>query len=93
MRIEIKRPHPGFPLAWVFASVPYKSVDSEKFGFDASMMLIKRNITIIGPWEIVSTKDGVVTVKAPVLLEDEHVKPRKRTAPKTAAKKTSPRRK
>ena len=85
MRIELNRPHPDYPLGWVSVSIRHKSVDPEKFGFDVSMVLANRNITIIGPWETVSIEGAVVNIKAPVLLEDEHVKPRKRAAPKKTA--------
>jgi hypothetical protein len=90
MRIELKRPHPDYPFGWVSVSVGYKSVDPEKFGFDTAMVLIDRNITMLGPWETVSTEGSVITLKAPVLLEDEHIKPRKKATPKTTAKKAAP---
>lgn len=85
MRIEIYQPHPDYPFAWVTTDIVYKSIDPEKFGFDSSMALTKRNITILGPWERVSTKGDVITLKVPVLLEDQHVKPK--TQRKTQSKR------
>lgn len=77
MKIEIKQPHSDYPYAYAHVGI---QVDTD--GVELSDILTNNRLTLLGPWT--ADKDGV-TVKgfvAPVLLEDEHVKPRKKAATK-----------
>jgi hypothetical protein len=85
MKIEIKQPHPGYPYAFVHVGV---SVNTDRP--DLADILAKNNLTLLGPWKPEVGKDGT-TFAAPVLLEDQYTKPRKRTASKPAAKKITAR--
>jgi hypothetical protein len=77
MKIEIKQPNPDFPLAWVHATTDYKK-DPEKLGFDIAMVLAEQRVTLLGLWETVSIEGTIVVIKAPALLEDQHIKPAKK---------------
>lgn len=77
MKIEIKQPHPDYPYAHAHVGI---QVDTD--GAELSDILASHRLTLLGPWT--ADKDGV-TVKgfmAPVLLEDEHIKPRKKPSTK-----------
>lgn len=74
MKIEIRRRSPEFPLVDVHVDV---TTDLDRP--DIAEILLKNRITLLGRWEP-HVKDGHIRgVKAPALLEDEHVKPRKTT--------------
>ena len=71
MKIEIKRPNPDYPLVYVHIPVTHNEVDVD-------VILAQNRITVLGNWE----QDSDGGYKAPALLEDEHVKPKK-TGPRS----------
>jgi hypothetical protein len=77
MKIEIERPHPEYPFAYVHVPV---TVDTDRP--DLGDILAKNRLSLLGRWEP-HIKNGVIrSVKAPVLLEDEHTPmPKKRGRP------------
>lgn len=72
MKIEIRRPNQNYPLVNVHIPVSYNEVDVD-------VILAQSRITLLGRWE----QDGEGGYKAPALLEDEHVKPKKKPGPRT----------
>lgn len=66
MKIEIKRPNEDYPL--VFVHIPKATNE-----VDLDILLAHNRVTILGMWE--ADGDGY---KAPGLLEDEHIKPKKK---------------
>ena len=87
MKIVINRPHPDYPLAYVH--VPFNTnLDRPDLGD----ILAKNRITLLGRWEPDMKNNANNGFKAPVLLEDEHTKPRKKAAPKPPARKVTKRR-
>lgn len=83
MMIEVMRPNPGYPMVWVRAY----GISKRKL-VDLSDILTNRRITLLGPWEEVTaaqfggTRGVWGSFRAPGLLEDEHVKPRKKSRTK-----------
>jgi hypothetical protein len=77
VKIQVIQPHPDYPMAWIYVDTHYKKDDPEKLGFDLAVVLSANQITIIGPWKTESMDGPVMTMKAPVLLEDQHTKPPK----------------
>ena len=70
MQIQIERPNKNFPFAHV--KVPATA------NLDiVSEILVERRITPLAPWTTYGKNGAVEGVTVPVLLEDEHVKPRK----------------
>jgi hypothetical protein len=67
MKIEIKRPNEDYPLVFVHIPITHNEVDLD-------ILLAQSRITVLGKWE----SDGEGGYKAPALLEDEHVKPKKK---------------
>lgn len=78
MKIKLTKPHAEYPFAWVEVETDYKKDDPDKLGFDLAVVLDKHRITLLGPWATVSSSGSVVSMKAPALLEDEHIKPPKK---------------
>ena len=72
MKIEIKRPNPDYPLVYVHIPITHNEVDVD-------VVLAQSRITVLGRWE----QDGEGGYKAPALLEDEHIKPKKKPGPRT----------
>lgn len=73
MKIEIRRLDTEYPLVDVHVDIT-TDVDRP----DLAEVLSKNRITLLGRWKPHTNKDGhILGVKAPALLEDEHVKPRK----------------
>lgn len=77
MIIKIEKPHPDYPFAWIYVD-EFVDVEGEKL----KDTLTKIDVTLLGPWEyclsIASGGLGVDQRRAPILLEDEHVKPSKK---------------
>jgi hypothetical protein len=78
MRIEVMRPNEGFLLTYVHVY----GVSKHKIDASVGDILIKKRITLLGPWEETSAAPsgsrGIWgSFRAPAFLEDEHVKPRK----------------
>lgn len=73
MRVWIERPHPDYPFVWVRTVINSQNRWTEKTGPILELALADRGITLLGEWATDSTD-----LKAPALLEDEHVKPKKR---------------
>lgn len=71
MRIKIEKPHPDYPFAYVHVDLG-TDIDGKNFGD----VLVNHGLTLLGRWTIY-TKDDRSEFRAPVLLEDEHVKPKK----------------
>ncbi|QPX71441.1 hypothetical protein SscP1EGY_43 [Streptomyces phage SscP1EGY] len=67
MKIELKRPSSDYPLVYVHIPANHNA-------FDLAYVLNQNRITVLGQWEA----DGEGGYKAPALLEDEHVKPKKK---------------
>lgn len=72
MQIKIVRPNTDFPLVWVHVPL-HTNTDSN----DVSKTLEKKRVSLLGRWEIDVQQGKTEGFKAPALLEDEHVKPRK----------------
>lgn len=72
MKLKLVKPHPDYPFAWLHVDLK-TDIDQGSFGD----ILANRRLTLLGRWTIY-TKDGHSEFRAPVLLEDEHVKPKKR---------------
>ena len=72
MKIEIKRPDKNYPLVYVHIPVTHNDVDVE-------VILAQSRVTLLGRWE----QDGEGGYRAPALLEDEHVKPKKKPGPRS----------
>lgn len=72
MKIEIRKPHADYPYAHAHVGI---QVDTE--GSELSDILAKSRITPLGPWEAYKENGVVQGFTAPVLIEDEHVKPHK----------------
>lgn len=79
MQIQVRRPHPDYPFVWVHIPVtnearatPQKAAETNKFLHDVG-------ITLLGKWEAVGPHD----LRAPALLEEEHVKPPKKRRTRT----------
>jgi hypothetical protein len=72
MKIEIKRPNEKYPLVYVHIPVTHNEVDVD-------VILAQSRISLLGRWE----PDGEGGYKAPALLEDEHVKPKKKPGPRS----------
>lgn len=71
MKIEIKRPNQDYPLVYVHIPVTHNEIDVD-------VVLAQSRVTLLGRWE----QDGEGGYKAPALLEDEHVKPKKKPRPR-----------
>lgn len=84
MKIEIKQPHEDYPYAHVHIGV---GIDTERI--DLVDILAKNNLTLLGPWKLSIEKD-ISTFAAPVLLEDQHTKPRKKAPAKRVRVKNLP---
>ncbi|QEQ93905.1 hypothetical protein SEA_KARDASHIAN_40 [Streptomyces phage Kardashian] len=84
MQIKIARPHPDYPLAYVHVS-PNTNLDRP----DLVEILENNRLTILGRWEPHMVGTSMDSFKAPVLLEDEHVKPRKKAAAKPQTRKVT----
>lgn len=82
MKIELKQPDPEFPLVWVYAYSDYRTKDAEGISQDLYLVLKGRRITLLAQWELHEVKGTIVIIKAPALLEDEHVKLPKRRSKK-----------
>lgn len=78
MRIEVIKPNPDFPLAYLHVDL-FTNTDREDF----SDILAKNRLTLLGRWEPHHIGGVAQGLKAPVLLEDEHVKPRRVSTKKT----------
>lgn len=74
MKIEIVKPHEDYPYAKAHVGI---AVDTDSA--ELSDILAKSRITLLGPWDTYRDNGLVKGFVAPVLLEDEHVKPRKTT--------------
>lgn len=72
MQIRIERPDSEYPLVWVH--VP---IDSTLESEGIYRALEGCRITLLGRWRPHISKGKVESLKAPGLLEDEHVKPKK----------------
>ncbi|AWN05903.1 hypothetical protein SEA_CRICKO_38 [Streptomyces phage CricKo] len=72
MQIKVIRPHPDYPL--VHVHIPL-TVDTERE--DLADILAASRMTLLGRWEPNIAQGKVEGMKAPALLEDEHVKPKK----------------
>jgi len=81
MKIEINQPHADYPYAQVSVGV---NVDTDRP--DLIDILTKNNLTLLGPWKFVIEKGTPIFI-APVLLEDQHVKPRKPAVRKSPPKR------
>jgi hypothetical protein len=68
VKIEIRQPHRDYPFAWVL-------VEKTQAPRHVDGILAAKGITVLGPWE-----QTELFFRAPVLLEYEHTKPRKRAA-------------
>lgn len=68
MRIEIRQPNPEYPFAYLVVDSAVNTPTVDVMG-----ILLDKGITLLGPWERTES-----FLKAPVLLEYEHVKPRKK---------------
>lgn len=73
MKARIERPHPDYPFVWVRAKIDSQNRWTQQTGHIFGAVLAKKGITILGEWEA----DGK-DLRAPALIEDEHVKPKKR---------------
>lgn len=72
MKIEIRRPNEKYPLVNVHIPVTHNEVDVD-------VILTQSRITLLGRWE----QDGEGGYVAPALLEDEHIKPKKKPGPRS----------
>lgn len=72
MRARIIQPHPDYPLVWVRAPIDSQNRWTEQTGHIFGAALAKRGITLLGEWEADDNE-----LKAPALIEDEHVKPKR----------------
>jgi hypothetical protein len=70
MKIKLVRPSEDYPLAWV-----HVDLKTDLDGKALTDFLDGHRLTLLARW-VFHTKDGVSEFKAPVLLEDEHIKPR-----------------
>lgn len=77
MQIKIVRPNTDFPLVWIHVPL-YTNTDGE----DMSKVLEKNRMSLLGRWEIDTQGGKTEGFKAPALLEDEHIKPRKSSSRK-----------
>lgn len=73
MKIKIERPHPDYPLVEIIIDVT-TSLDDETL----SDILASHRISLLGRWKPYTIVTGQTFLKAPGLLEDEHVKPKGR---------------
>jgi hypothetical protein len=72
MKIKLVRPSEDYPLAWVHVDL---KTDLEGRGLVD--ILASQRLTLLGRWEVHS-KNNASEFRAPVLIEDEHTKPRGR---------------
>jgi hypothetical protein len=72
VKITIERPDPKYPLVWVYIPV-HSSLESEGI----YRAIESARITLLGRWEPHNSGGRIESFKAPGLLENEHVKPRK----------------
>lgn len=70
MKIKLVRPDPDYPFA--YAHVDLKT-DIDNLGD----ILAIHKLTLLGRWTVHTPAEDFPVFRAPVLLEDEHVKPRK----------------
>lgn len=75
MKIKLVKPHSDYPFAWMHVDV---SVNTDRE--DLGDILAENCITLLGRWEPHMSNGVVESVKAPVLMEDEHIKPQKKRA-------------
>jgi hypothetical protein len=74
VQILLKRPDPRYPFVWVHIQVSNESRTTPKKAADTDQFLSDVGITLLGKWEAVDEHD----MRAPALLEGEHVKPPKK---------------
>lgn len=72
MKLKLIRPSEDYPLAWVHVDL---KTDLESRGLVD--ILAKQRLTLLGRWEV-HTKNDTSEFRAPVLIEDDHVKPKGR---------------
>jgi hypothetical protein len=72
MKIEIRRPHPDYPYAFVHVPITANLDDGV-----IETILEKSRLTPLGRWEPHIQGGHIDSVRAPVLIEDEHTKPKK----------------
>uniref|UniRef100_A0AAU7GZ00 Uncharacterized protein n=1 Tax=Streptomyces phage Scarif TaxID=3158858 RepID=A0AAU7GZ00_9CAUD len=73
MWISVTRPDNDYPLAYVRVDL---RTDVERE--DLNDILANRRLTLIGRWKPEVVNGTTVGLMAPVLIEDDHVKPRKK---------------
>jgi hypothetical protein len=79
MIIKISKPHPDYPFAWVHVPI---GTDIDPDHGPLTDIFERNQITLLGRWESHMVDGAIDSLKAPVLLEDEHVKPPKRRSRK-----------
>lgn len=73
MQISVIQPDKDYPLAYVRVDLN-TDVDRE----DLNEVLAERRLTLLGRWKPEVLNGTTVGLKVPVLVEDEHIKPRKK---------------
>jgi hypothetical protein len=76
MKIRLVQPHPDYPFAWVHVEVSSASRHTSDTSARIDGVLADKRITLLGKWEV--NGDDNTDLRAPVLIEDEHTKPKKR---------------
>ncbi|AXQ61278.1 hypothetical protein SEA_LIBERTYBELL_37 [Streptomyces phage LibertyBell] len=72
MKVKLVRPSEDYPMAWV-----HVDLKTDLNGKALTDILNAHRYTLLANWSV-HTKNGVSEFRAPVLLEDEHTKPRGR---------------